>query len=304
MKHSARNLISRKLLTICFLSISLAHCASTEEEGATEELEDEEFSNESTANYAVNSNSEGQAANSDSEMDASDAPTNGAEVNNFEGDYEISENNLGKANNEGFNNLFNNGANSGIAGVNAGATNAAVNGAADATALNSESTNAAALTSNTEVTNTTSEVLDAAVNSTDDTADSELINAAMATTPVNGGIVATDGTATNGAAVNGAAVNATASVANAATTPVTNSATPAAGDRGKVRYVFNVADIFANPGNAAPIGQLERGDHPVVWDQGEFSKMGEGKFVPSKQLTDEPVGRDRKSGQWGMSSAH
>lgn len=70
--------------------------------------------------------------------------------------------------------------------------------------------------------------------------------------------------------------------------------------RGKVRYVKRSISKYSQAnGTGAPAGSLEQGDHPlVVKEEGTWNQLSNGTFVESQELSDEGIGRPRKSRNW------
>lgn len=67
-----------------------------------------------------------------------------------------------------------------------------------------------------------------------------------------------------------------------------------------VMFVKNTkAPIHAEPNaNAKVVGNLEKGDHILVFVSGEWAQIADGKFVAVTDLTDKPVARQRKKPKW------
>jgi hypothetical protein len=76
----------------------------------------------------------------------------------------------------------------------------------------------------------------------------------------------------------------------------TPAVAPASGN-GVVKYVRSPTSIVDQPGGAS-VGTLEQGDHPLVWDDGQFAKLPNGKMVPSSSLSDQGIGRVRAGHDW------
>lgn len=110
---------------------------------------------------------------------------------------------------------------------------------------------------------------------------------------------------TNAAPMNAAPMNAAAPVNPAApmadvaapVDPVTAAASPT--DRGIVKYVRSSGlSIVDQPGSTTVSGTLDQGDHPVVWENGEWARLSNGKYVSSKGLSEKGVGRVRGTNPW------
>lgn len=68
--------------------------------------------------------------------------------------------------------------------------------------------------------------------------------------------------------------------------------------RGKVRYVKRPIQKFSKPGQG-PVGTLDTGDHPlVVKEENQWNQLSNGTFVDQQELSDEGIGRPRKSRIW------
>lgn len=66
---------------------------------------------------------------------------------------------------------------------------------------------------------------------------------------------------------------------------------------GIVKYILGETTLLDGPGGS-PIKTLMRGDHPVVYDMGEYHQTMDGQYIPSTSLTTSPVGRTRVRGYW------
>ncbi len=73
--------------------------------------------------------------------------------------------------------------------------------------------------------------------------------------------------------------------------------TPSSG--GVVRYI--TADVSGrNQPNqsASSVAQYEKGDHPLVWEEGEWVKTDRGVYVPKTAISQKAVGRNKNSKGW------
>lgn len=89
---------------------------------------------------------------------------------------------------------------------------------------------------------------------------------------------------------------------NAAATPAAPIGPPVTGfgpdGRGKVRYVRRPTQKYSQPGQG-PAGSLDTGDHPlVVKEQGQWNQLSNGTFIDQQELSDEGIGRPRKTRTW------
>lgn len=79
----------------------------------------------------------------------------------------------------------------------------------------------------------------------------------------------------------------------AAQTPVGPTTAPI------VKYVPGTgADIYTQAGGTEIVGKFNQGDHPLVWDNGEWARLSDGKFVQNSALTTNPVPRPKRPAQW------
>jgi hypothetical protein len=98
------------------------------------------------------------------------------------------------------------------------------------------------------------------------------------------------------------AVDAEAAPVNAAVdapaldAPV-NVAAPMPSSGGIVKYIRETTNILNSP-NGQMVGTASRGEHPVVWDEGNFHRDSRGRYIPSTALSPSGVGRPRDGGSW------
>ena len=139
-----------------------------------------------------------------------------------------------------------------------------------------------------------------------------------ATTPLNNGTMGLSNNATpptNNAAA--AATNGNSNIANAAPTsaappapqaeaakppvswdrmnasPLTNPQMNWPG-RGKVKYVTRRATKHAAP-NGPVVGEMETGDHPLIYQNGNWVELQNGTFIKGNSMSDKGVGYERRS---------
>lgn len=86
--------------------------------------------------------------------------------------------------------------------------------------------------------------------------------------------------------------------ANAApAAPATPAMAPAEG--GIVKYVRpGGTQMYQDPQGQNVVKQLEQGDHPLVYENGEWARTSDGYYIPSKGLTSSPVGRAKRTAEW------
>ena len=66
---------------------------------------------------------------------------------------------------------------------------------------------------------------------------------------------------------------------------------------GMVKYVRNASSLYDKP-NGSTVNRLEKGDHPLVFGEGEWIRTSDGYYVPERDLTPNPVGRNRLRSIW------
>ena len=66
---------------------------------------------------------------------------------------------------------------------------------------------------------------------------------------------------------------------------------------GLVKYVLSASSLYDKP-DGNKIGNLEKGDHPLVFQDGEWSRTSDGYYIPDGDLTPRPVGRNRARSIW------
>ncbi len=101
-----------------------------------------------------------------------------------------------------------------------------------------------------------------------------------------------------GATDNGMAEEAS----NSVLAPVAENPTaPGAGGAttgGVVRYVTPGGSKLYDKPNGATLRNLEQGDHPLVNEEGEWSRTSDGYYVPSASLTAAPIARAKLPKEW------
>lgn len=63
--------------------------------------------------------------------------------------------------------------------------------------------------------------------------------------------------------------------------------------RGRVKYARGKSARHSAP-NGPVVGQYEKGDHPLVMKEGEWSELSDGTFMPSSDLSEQGIGRDKQ----------
>ncbi len=109
----------------------------------------------------------------------------------------------------------------------------------------------------------------------------------------NAALPPTDTTATNPAFATG--LDALPSEPSAFAAP---SGLAFAREQASVRYALGSANLFANQGSTAPVGSMQKGDHPLVLSEGSYGRTSDGFFIPQSELTAEPVPRDYAPAAW------
>lgn len=74
------------------------------------------------------------------------------------------------------------------------------------------------------------------------------------------------------------------------------AAPPASG--GRVQYVTSAGAVLYDQPNGSNAGSLSKGDHPLVFAEGEFVRTSDGYYIPSQSLTDSPISRTRRRLDW------
>ena len=96
--------------------------------------------------------------------------------------------------------------------------------------------------------------------------------------------------------------SAVASAAPVAAAPSQAAGAPAVSapqPGGVVRYVpTSGTSTYASPTDKSVVSSLERGDHPLVWTEGEWARTADGKYVPASALVTQPVGRTKAPNPW------
>jgi hypothetical protein len=67
---------------------------------------------------------------------------------------------------------------------------------------------------------------------------------------------------------------------------------------GVVRYVTPGGSKLYDQPNGATLRNLEQGDHPLVNEEGEWSRTSDGYYVPSASLTAAPIARAKLPKEW------
>lgn len=67
---------------------------------------------------------------------------------------------------------------------------------------------------------------------------------------------------------------------------------------GVVRYVMPGGSRLYDKPNGETLRNLEQGDHPLVNEEGEWSRTSDGYYVPSASLTPAPIARLKQPKEW------
>ena len=68
---------------------------------------------------------------------------------------------------------------------------------------------------------------------------------------------------------------------------------------GRVKYIMSGgATLFSSMEGGEPAGMLEQGDHPVVFEEGEWARTSDGLYLPVSSLSTEPIGRMEPEAMW------
>jgi hypothetical protein len=66
---------------------------------------------------------------------------------------------------------------------------------------------------------------------------------------------------------------------------------------GIVKYAPGNVEVFDQP-NGRMVGQLQTGDHPLVYDENGWSRTSDGRYINQNALSVKGVGRPRDPGIW------
>jgi hypothetical protein len=87
--------------------------------------------------------------------------------------------------------------------------------------------------------------------------------------------------------------------AAASTQVATPSAATGPQPGGMVRYVSTSGvSTYASTTDKSVVSTLEQGDHPLVYEEGEWARTADGKYVPANALVTQPVGRMKSPKSW------
>ncbi|MFW7381703.1 MAG: hypothetical protein ACOH5I_23040 [Oligoflexus sp.] len=67
---------------------------------------------------------------------------------------------------------------------------------------------------------------------------------------------------------------------------------------GLVKYVMANGSTLHSQPDSSVIKNLEQGDHPLVFDEGEWSRTSDGFYIPSMTLTRDPIPRRKLKANW------
>lgn len=76
----------------------------------------------------------------------------------------------------------------------------------------------------------------------------------------------------------------------------TEPAKPTSG--GRVKYILSSSPIFSGPDQQEVVGTLEQGDHPLVFEEGEWARTPDGHYIPASSLSEAPIGRFEPDAVW------
>jgi hypothetical protein len=147
-------------------------------------------------------------------------------------------------------------------------------------------------TTNIPATNPAVPLNPAATNLTESGLDPVPSNPASPTTPSNIATPAAEGAAATQAASTGAQDPA----ARAAASPFKNPHMNWPG-KGKVKYVNRQITRHSSP-NGPVVGEFEQGEHPLVYQNGNWVELNDGSFVKGNGLSDKGVGYSKRRPSW------
>jgi len=282
-----RGSLTKVILPALLSSTLCIHCASDQNSGQQGDPIDESASQGSGESTALNEN--GSSKNSE-------ASAQGASMNNaVEGAEEFtgegnSGGNFSGGNNSGGNSFGNN---SGAGNGSATVTN---ENAALGASLNNVQVDDPLAAGNAPL-NTT---LDTTLNTTANAP----VNAPLNQAAESGSNTLTPVTANSASAVDApqsapppASVNSTANAnSRAAASPFNNPHMNWPG-KGKVKYVTRQVTRHASP-NGPVIGEFEQGEHPLIFQNGNWVELNDGSFVKGNGLSDKGVGYAKGKQTW------
>lgn len=67
---------------------------------------------------------------------------------------------------------------------------------------------------------------------------------------------------------------------------------------GRVKYVLAGGSSLYDRPNGSVQGPLEKGDHPLVFNEGEWARTSDGYYIPNRDLTNAPVSRIKRKTGW------
>ena len=254
------------IIPITVAATLLSHCASSQQgqqqQQADQFAADGEFGNTTATNASLNSGNGSTPGNKAAMGEQMNNAVSGGSTNNFSGSNNgnlMSNSALGESlNNVPINNTI-------AVNNTAAPLNAPINQAA--TPLNQSATNLAATGLNT--TNTTAPT-----------------NAAV---PLNTTAIPAEPTPAPAAEVKNSNARADAS-------PFKNPHMNWPG-KGKVKYATRSITRHASP-NGPVVGEFEQGEHPLVYQNGNWVELHDGSFVKGNGLSDKAVGYSKGKPNW------
>lgn len=253
----------------CVLLLSLSNCAS--DQSASKQGEPVQGGKQGNSDVSLNGGQEG---------DKSSAAAEGASMNNAVAD--------GSINNFGSN------------GGNAGAGNTPTNENAAIGASMNNSTSDPALTAGDAPVNPSAS-LDSnpglasnPLNATATPLNNTAPLAGNQAAPANEQAQASDGSAPAQVAPPTSSLSNPSS--RAAASPLTNSQMNWPG-KGKVKYVTRQITRHSSP-NGPVVGEFEQGDHPLIFQNGNWVELHDGSFVRGNGLSDKGVGYNKGRKSW------
>ncbi len=79
--------------------------------------------------------------------------------------------------------------------------------------------------------------------------------------------------------------------------PEMPSFTPQPGDRGTVRYALERINVLSKP-EGQVVKTMDRGDHNLVWEDGEWLRNSRGSFLPPVGMSMDAIARPSRSNNW------
>ena len=87
-------------------------------------------------------------------------------------------------------------------------------------------------------------------------------------------------------------------------TEAVSTQAPVSSSGAVVKYIKTVSCPVLDAPNGKEVATMTKGEHVLVWSEGEWSKTPDGRFISNKHLSEKGVARERTPSVWNPGVAH